>query len=169
MAPRRARTAFVADAMLGSLARKLRALGFDTSYYRSGGDAQLVDLAASEGRVILTSDRGLATLARVKGTPAMLLTGDSDGARLSEVSAAAGPLGISLARGDPFCSLCGGELDRVAKAEVSGQVPPAVQRSHRLFYRCSACGKVYWRGSHWKKLRSLARRLGQKQLAPYTR
>ncbi|MDG7013414.1 MAG: Mut7-C RNAse domain-containing protein [Nitrososphaerota archaeon] len=165
MATARARPAFAADAMLGSLARKLRALGFDTTYYRSGGDAQLVKLAAMEGRVVLTSDRALAGSAMAKGVAAVLLRGGSDSRRLSEIAAAAGPLGFELARGDPFCSLCGGALEMVGKGGVSGKVPAGVQRSHREFFVCVACGQAYWKGSHWKKLRSLAGRLGQKQLA----
>ena len=169
MAIGRARPTFAADAMLGSLARKLRALGFDNSYYGSGEDAQLVKLAATEGRVILTSDRELAGFARARGVPAILLRGGSDGRRLSEIADAAGPLGLALVTGDPLCSLCGSALERVGKAEVSAEVPASVQRNHRAFFRCVRCGHVYWKGSHWKKLRSLASRLGQKQLATNNR
>ncbi|MDG6946277.1 MAG: hypothetical protein JRN40_02315 [Nitrososphaerota archaeon] len=165
MVAARARPAFAADAMLGSLARKLRALGFDTTYYRSGGDAQLLKLAAMEGRVVLTSDRALADSAAAKGVAAVLLRGGSDRRRLSEIAAAAGPLGFELARGDPFCSLCGGVLERVGWGDVSGMVPASVKRRHREFFRCVACGHPYWKGTHWKKLRSLAGRLGQRQLA----
>ncbi len=49
---------FVADAMLGSLARKLRIFGFDTLYFKDGGDSELLKLAKSEGRILLTSDDG---------------------------------------------------------------------------------------------------------------
>ena len=59
------RTRFVADAMLGSLARKLRALGFDTAYYKSGDDLGIITLAARSSRIILTADRSLASLARL--------------------------------------------------------------------------------------------------------
>ena len=165
--PPRARpaTTFVADAMLGSLARKLRALGFDTVYYRSGDDATLLRLARRGRRVLLTSDRGLAALAASKGIPAVLLAERSDGARVSAVARECRERGITLVRGDPLCSLCGGALLSVARGEVSGLVPPGVERRHRLFFRCTRCGKVYWRGGHWKKLRSLARRLNQDPIA----
>ncbi len=162
-------TAFVADAMLGSLARKLRALGFDTSYHRSGGDAPLLKLALRERRMILTSDRQLAAFAAARGAPVILLTREGDGRRLSELAAAAASHGLALERGEPRCSLCGGPLAKVTKAGVSGRVPSAVLRAHRLFYRCTACSHVYWKGSHWKKLRSLSGRLVQKQLAPHSR
>ncbi len=153
------RTNFVADAMLGSLARKLRALGFDTSYYRSGGDAGIINVAAREGRIILTSDRSLASWASTRGLRAILVTGRSDGARIGTIARSAPGLGIRLVRGEPLCSVCGGGLVTLRRKDVAGRVPHSVERRHRLFYRCLSCGQLYWRGSHWKKLRSLARRL----------
>ena len=153
------RTTFVADAMLGSLARKLRALGFDTTYYKSGDDSGLMDLAGRENRVILTSDRSLASRALGRHLRAILLTGKDDRARVRRLAKGAQLSGIPLARGEPLCSVCGSGLTRLEKKDIAGRVPPAVERSHRLFYRCSTCGQTYWRGSHWKKLRSLARLL----------
>jgi hypothetical protein len=95
------------------------------------------------------------------GTKAILVVGDSDRERVRSIAARAAAGGIDLARGDPLCSLCGGDLRRVKKDEVSGEVPPEVGRRHRLFFRCVSCGQLYWRGSHWKKLMSVARQLGQ--------
>ena len=155
----RERTRFVADAMLGSLARKLRALGFDTSYFKSGDDSELLAMAREEGAIILTADRSLAATAGGRGLKAILVAGRSDGARLRSIARAASAAGVPLARGDPLCSLCGGALTTLKKGEVAGRVPPSVERSHREFYECASCGKLYWRGSHWKKLRSLARQL----------
>ncbi len=156
-----ARVRFVADAMLGSLARKLRALGFDTAYYRSGGDAGIMDLAAEGGRVILTADRALGALAVRRGTRAIVLTGRNDGSRVRALVKAARSSGLSLQRGDPLCSLCNGELERLRKEDVTGEVPKSVEERHRLFYRCRSCRKVYWKGGHWKKLRSFERLLGE--------
>ncbi len=150
-------TKFVADAMLGSLARKLRALGFDTSYYREGGDEGILKAAAAERRVILTADRSLAERARSARARALLLTGRSDGIRLSSLVALAHSSGLALVRGDSLCSVCGGRLEKLSKGEVTGRVPASVQRRHRFFYRCVECSRYYWRGSHWKKLRWLER------------
>jgi uncharacterized protein with PIN domain len=147
--------------MLGSLARKLRALGFDAAYYRSGGDSDLLGLAPREGRIILTADRSLAARAEAKGVMAILLAGSSDRQRVGSLARGAAARGIALVRGDSLCSLCGGALRTMMKGEATGKAPPAVIRRHRLFFECTACGQVYWRGSHWKKLMSLARSLEQ--------
>jgi uncharacterized protein with PIN domain len=156
------RTQFVADAMLGSLCRKLRALGFDTSYYKAGSDSGIITLAHSQKRVILTSDRSLAALATSKGLMAILVEGKSDGERISAISRAAAASGTRLVRWDSLCSLCGGELSTLRRIDVLGEVPPIVMKHHRVFYRCNGCGHLYWRGSHWKKLRLLSRRLKSK-------
>ncbi len=153
------RTRLAADAMLGSLARKLRALGFDTAYYKSGDDAGLLRLASESERIVVTSDRGLAALARNRGIGAILVAGKSDGQRIRRLAEGAKALGIELTRGDPLCSVCGGELLPVQKTKVAGAVPPSVEKRHRLFFRCADCGQLYWRGSHWKRLMSLARNL----------
>jgi hypothetical protein len=147
--------------MLGSLARKLRALGFDTAYYKSGDDAGIMERSVLESRIILTADRSLAARADAAGTKAILVIGDSDRERVRSMAARAAAGGIGLVRGDPLCSICGGELRTVKKAEVTGEVPPEVGRRHRLFFRCISCGQLYWRGSHWKKLMSVARQLGR--------
>ena len=156
------RTRFIVDAMLGSLARKLRAFGFDAAYYEAGDDAGLISLSLREGRIILTADRSLAARAVAKGISAILLVGDSDGERLSSLAHGAKAGGFNLTRGDPLCSLCGGELGRVKKNEISGKIPSSVGRRHVFFFQCESCGQIYWRGSHWKRLMSLARRLNQK-------
>ncbi|MDA4125390.1 MAG: Mut7-C RNAse domain-containing protein [Thaumarchaeota archaeon] len=157
---RRRPTKFIADAMLGSLARKLRALGFDTTYHDEGGDAGIMKSASAQRRIILTADRDLAGRARSAGIKSYLLTGRTDGRRLAALVLLAKASGHPLTRGTSRCSVCDGRLARLSREKVGGSVPPSVQHRHRLFYRCTKCGRYYWRGGHWKKLRWLERVLG---------
>ncbi len=53
------------DHMLGSLARWLRLMGYDTAYPEPGPDRDLIDRARKEGRILLTRDKELAE--HVKG------------------------------------------------------------------------------------------------------
>lgn len=161
-------TRFIADSMLGSLARKLRALGFDASYFRSGEDILLVRQALDEGRIILTSDRALASAAPSRGVTAFLLEGRSDGARAASIARNALRANIKLFRGPPRCSICNGALKTVGRNEAFGRVPARIAESHRRFYLCASCDKLYWHGSHWKKLRSVAVRLNLKPVVPHT-
>src|SRR5207245_5307383 len=81
------RPRFVADVMLGRLARWLRALGYDTAYVRDASDRQLLGLALREDRRLLTRDVALARLARVRG---MLVGAGGPDARRADVVAGCG-------------------------------------------------------------------------------
>jgi uncharacterized protein with PIN domain len=153
---------FAADAMLGSLARKLRAFGFDTAYFNQGSDEGLIHLAIAEARVILTSDKKLIGRAASKGVPALLIEGRTDGRRIPSLLSAAKAAGIRVERGPPLCSLCNGDLVSVPRENAASRVPASVLRRHRLFLRCTECGHFYWRGGHWKKLSNLERAFGHR-------
>jgi len=148
-------TRFAVDAMLGSLARKLRAFGFDSAYYKDISDSKILSLCGRNGRVLITADRGLAALAKARGLPAVLVSGGTDGRRMSAMVKAARESGFPLRMGEPRCSVCNGELRGASRAAVRVAVPASVARRHRAFQQCSECGQVYWKGGHWKKLRRL--------------
>lgn len=158
---------FVADAMLGSLARKLRIFGFDTIYFKEGSDFELEALAKREKRVILTSDRFLFEHAQRKRVKALFVEGRTDRARLLSLLGQAGPrLGMRIANGGASrCAVCNGELEVINKrGTAAGQVPAKVLARHRLFYRCTSCSRSYWRGKHWERLRRLSYSLKRKDL-----
>lgn len=140
--------------MLGSLARKLRIFGFDTVYFK-GNDRELERLAKDEARVILTCDRALVGHASRLGVKAILVEGRTDRARLASVGRKVG-----FHRSGPSrCAVCNGDLEVVSKAEASSTVPPRVAARHRVFFRCPECGRLYWKGGHWSRLRRLSRAL----------
>ena len=152
--------------MLGSLARKLRIFGFDTLYFREGKDSELKALARRQGRTILTSDSDLFRSSIGGGLNAFLIVGRTDRARLLSLQK---QTGMALARKGPGrasrCAVCNGELSVVSKSQISNEdVPPKVLERHRLFFQCRSCSRLYWRGSHWKRLRPLSRALGTKPL-----
>lgn len=143
---------FFCDAMLGRLARWLRALGFDTAYDPEIDDAMLVRRAWEEGRWILTCDRRLPIEWRVRGC--VVLEAELPLDRLREVVARFGIEEPSrlfsrcLECNEPVEDVGADDLDRL---EVP--VPERVRRAHREFSRCPACGRVYWEGSHTGRMR----------------
>ncbi len=146
---------FIVDAMLGSLARKLRIFGFDTTYYKTGVDSGLLEIAKEERRVILTSDKSLRVRAVRRGMPAIMLSGRTDRERILSLVDEAGKLGYSLEAGVPLCALCNGSLSDVKREGVKGLLPSELVAKHRRYYVCNECGKVYWHGSHWSRLRKI--------------
>ncbi len=146
---------FIVDAMLGSLARKLRIFGFDTKYHKDGTDRELLDLARDEGRAIITSDRRLGEAALARGLRIFLVLGGTDRARILSLVEQARSLGILLTPGEPRCALCNGSLSEEKRAKMKSRLPPTLLAKHRDYYVCNNCGKVYWHGSHWTRLRRL--------------
>lgn len=135
---------FLLDGMLGSLARWLRILGYDSVYRKDAEDGEL--LAALGDRYLLTRDRQLAQRAGARG---LYLESDDLDVQLAEI-ARRFSLRLDLSR--TRCPTCNGELERAGKEEVKGSVAPGTLRAHEEFWRCRGCGKVYWHGAHWKNI-----------------
>ncbi len=140
---------FLADAMLGRLARWLRILGFDTAYRDDWPDEEIARRACEEERVVLTRDRRLPEQWRVPRV--LVLASGHAGEQLRELARAF----PGLAAGPAFtrCSRCNAVLEPVARDAVADEVPPRVLREHASFVRCPACARVYWEGSHVQRMR----------------
>jgi uncharacterized protein with PIN domain len=141
-------TRFVIDGMLGSLARWLRILGYDADYANQRDDTELVRIARAENRVLLTRDRELAGR---RGVRALLVESQSLDDQLAQVTAAF-PLaaGTSPSR----CPVCNTALVQATPEEVADRVPAYVLAHHQHFQRCPGCGRIYWRGSHWRNMQA---------------
>ena len=146
---------FLADAMLGRLARYLRLLGYDTAYERDITDSGLLLLALREGRILLTRDTRLAARKVLPPGRTFLAISDDPLAQLKEVAAhfqfRLGLLPASSLLETARCSVCNSQLERVAsnaKESVRDLVPEHVFLSGKAFFRCAGCGRVYWEGSH---------------------
>jgi uncharacterized protein with PIN domain len=146
---------FIADSMLGSTTRKLRIIGFDTLYYRDIQDQELIEKAMRSGRVLLTSDKMLFQIASYKGVEAVLLKGEDDRKRLSEIRRWITQRGLKKESIITRCPVCNSKLVRIEKSKIKTLVPDNVSLRHRDFYMCRSCRKVYWRGRHWKRLRNM--------------
>lgn len=140
---------FLVDAMLDRLARWLRVLGIDTTTDPALDDHQLVALAAEEDRVLLTRDRHLVT--HLRPARSLLVSRDDPLDQLREVVDACGlrPPDRLFSR----CLACNVPLERAAPEAVS--LPPAVAGEHAdRLWRCPGCEKVYWPGSHTRRMRA---------------
>lgn len=147
---------FIADSMLGSLARWLRILGFDTLYYRDIRDNDLVRLARQQCRTIITRDTGLSGSRKVERI--ILVKSNELKDQLKEFLLWIKGQGIKPC---PFtrCPICNGNVHPVDKSKVRNDVPEYVFLNTQSFYQCSICGKVYWEGSHRKGIERLINQL----------
>jgi uncharacterized protein len=144
---------FMVDTNVGKLARWLRMMGYDAVFFEEGDDAEMISQALKEGRVLITRDshiaeRWVATSGRVR---VVFVESDQPESQMQEVISR---LGLSR-NFEPFtrCLECNQMLEARAKETVKGQVPPYVYQRHANFLECPACGRIYWRGSHWEAMR----------------
>jgi uncharacterized protein with PIN domain len=140
---------FIADVMLGRLARWMRFLGFDTLYYSNISDSRLIRVAREQDRFILTRD---TRLIKIKGVEDYLLIKANDSfEQLLEVTEA-----LKLKHFNPLsrCVKCNGPLTRILnKSKIKDSIPEYVFLNFNVFLKCSDCDKIYWEGTHPKKFR----------------
>jgi len=151
---------FVLDTHLGKLASYLRMLGFDTLYHNSYTDQELAEISVNERRILLTRDRGL--LKRAVVNHGYLVRSEKGHQQVAEVLHRFDLFNAI----DPFtrCMQCNELLSKVSKAEVKGQVPAKVEQVCDQFSCCPACNRIYWKGSHFKKMNEFIDRLRAERL-----
>ncbi len=140
--------------MLGTLAKWLRILGYDTVFDPALDDHQLVRLARAEDRILLTRDRELARRRGVR----LLLVGSED---LDEqIRQVLSDLELAPNRSFSRCPVCNEALESLDPAWQRPKCQPMWSRLTKIFRRCPACRRVYWRGTHWQQMDQKLARLG---------
>ena len=140
---------FLLDVHLGALARRLRLAGVDAAYTNNLDDDALIERANDGQRVLLTQDRGL--LRRRALWLGAYVYGAHPDAQFADVLDRFAPQLAPWTR----CTTCNGLLRPVPKAEVAPLLQPGTRRTYQAFSRCQACGQVYWRGAHSRRLEAL--------------
>ncbi|WP_311136466.1 Mut7-C RNAse domain-containing protein [Natronosalvus halobius] len=133
-----------------------RMCGHDTVY---AGDCDLeagdglLDVAADEGRTIVTRDVDLAA----RSERAILLESRDTDEQLRTLHDRG--LDLTLPDEPRRCGRCNGPLEHVSEAETgTADTPPyAPEPSEMAVWACRNCGQHFWKGSHWDSVR---RRLG---------
>lgn len=138
---------FVADKMLGRLARWLRVIGQDVTYGSDLSGYGLIRAARREGRLILTRDRRIGK----KNPPGyVLIESDRFRDQLKQIVEACG---LDVFK-DAFtrCVECNTELQSIAKQAVREKVPPYVFSTQEKFSLCPTCQRIYWPATHQQKM-----------------
>ncbi|MFC1508815.1 Mut7-C RNAse domain-containing protein [Candidatus Omnitrophota bacterium] len=146
---------FILDVHLGKLARYLRMLGFDTLYENSHDDFTIVRLSSEQKRIILTRDTGLMKMKEV--THGYRIRSENPEDQVVEV----------LQRFDarssvkPLCRclVCNGLIIKIAKEDIIHLLEEKTKRYYDEFYQCPSCQKVYWKGSHYLRMKQFIKRI----------
>lgn len=140
------------DRMLEGLARRLRLAGYDCALppevFRT--PQAILERARAEGRPLLTTSGAYAEMAAPgeilrlpEGSPAM---------QARQVLAHY-PIDVA-ALAFTRCSRDNAPLEDAPEEVAAAQLPPRVRQAGlRPVRRCPVCGRLYWPGSHWQRMR----------------
>jgi uncharacterized protein with PIN domain len=146
--PGEERERFIADVMLGKLAKWMRILGWDVDYDNRITDSQLLRIARKEKRTILTRDRRMIEERKVDDY--LLIENDDPEVQLREVVRRYGrPREERILE---RCLRCNVLLESRDRGSIESIVPEYVASIHRRFSSCPSCGRIYWRGSHYLQM-----------------
>jgi uncharacterized protein with PIN domain len=150
-------TGFFCDAGLGGLARWLRAAGYEALWQPKIQDGDLLRQVKQNGTILLTTDSMLMErrVVRERAVRAFWLPPTLKLEKQVEVVFREFHLKIR----EPRCMTCGGELVICAKEKLRERIPPKTYRWLDQYFVCRRCDKLFWRGTHWDRIRRQLERI----------
>lgn len=145
---------FIADIMLGKLARYLRMAGNDVMYINNIKDDQILEIAKKEERIILTRDRLMLQRKECKNKTirSLLIKDDKLIAQLQQVRQ---EFLLDLIPGMIRCVECNSLLEEAVKENIKNMIPPYVFMTQDYFLFCTKCRKYFWRGTHYNNINKI--------------
>ena len=139
---------FILDIHLGKLTKYLRMFGFNSLYRNDYNDWEIVRLSLAENRIILTRDRDLL---KIKDVIRGYWVRNSDPPKQLKEILSRFDLNTLI---DPLarCIVCNGKIEKRGKEELQEKINRKIYSRFEEFFGCTACGKVYWKGTHYKAM-----------------
>lgn len=147
--PKNEEIKFFADVMAARLVKWLRAIGFDTAWEDAVPDAELVRRAIEENRFILTLDKKLPRHWRADNI--LLLESEDVFEQFRQTIEH-----FKIKRPKKFftrCLVCNTLLREMAAEKITENLPSDVRENQAAVHHCPNCGKVFWEGSHTRRMR----------------
>jgi uncharacterized protein with PIN domain len=133
---------FIADIMVGKLAKYLRMTGNDVIYINDISDDDVLKIAKQQGRIILTRDTLMLQRkeCRTNQIKSILIKDDK---LLNQLKQIKEELQINLKPNLIRCIDCNTLLENAKKEDIEGKVPPYVYKTQKYFLYCKQCDKYY--------------------------
>ena len=149
---------FIADIMVGKLARYLRMAGYDVAYFNNAPDDIILKIAGKENRIVLTRDSLMLKRREFKNgvLRSVFIEDDKLKKQLMQLSS---ELKIKLEPNLVRCVVCNNLLTIVEKDNIVGKVPPYVYSTQENYSYCSKCDRYYWRGTHYSYIKNFFEKL----------
>ena len=156
---------FVADCMLGRLAKWLKILGFDVLFFSKAADKDLVDNSRRENRVLLTRDTGLIEKT-AKRPNRLFVRSDNWEDQVVQVLDELELWGD--VRPNTRCIECNLPLKTLTRERARNLVTPYVYEHASSFAICPGCNRAYWQGTHYGDMERKIERLLDRRVKTIT-
>lgn len=150
---------FIVDAMLGNIAKKLRLLGFDSTYFSDIGDSDLLEKTKNENRIIISKDSNLIKQAKKNKISSIQISKEDEIEQFLEILKTI-PLELNVISGDTArCSKCNSETSQISKSSLENKISQRILEYHEKFWKCDECNQIYWEGTHIKNLQNFVEKI----------
>ena len=146
---------FLCDAGLGGLTRWLRAAGYEADWIPDVEDGVLVHEARNRGAILVTTDSMMMERRILRTGEVRALWVPPAFKMHEQLALLLRELNLPLLQ--PRCMHCGGSLQLIDKQAFRERIPPKTYVWLNEFFHCQKCGKLFWHGTHWDKIRSQLR------------
>jgi len=144
---------FIADIMVGKLAKYMRMAGLDVLYINTASDDEIIKIARETDRIVLTRDSLMLARKEFKnGTIKYVYIKDEK--LKNQLEQIKSDLNFSLKPNLVRCIECNQKLIRVEKEKIKNKVPPYVYKTQQSFLYCKECDKYYWKGTHYQNIKN---------------
>jgi uncharacterized protein with PIN domain len=149
---------FIADVMLGRLAKWLRIAGFDVLYSNKFSDDELISISNCDERILLSRDTRL--LVRKPVRDFLFIESQNIQDQIRQI------LDVMQVNGLPFlltrCLSCNEALIEASRESVRSSIPVFVYETQLQFKSCPKCGRIFWAGTHRSSVIRTLKKLLQK-------
>ena len=148
---------FLCDQMLGTLAKWLRIYGFDTIYANNTmNDSELLKISKDENRILITRDKRLIQIAKRENlTTIEIKTTDIN----EQIRTTLDGIKLEQTKFLSRCLICNSKVEEIKKKDVKGKVAERVFDNNEKFWFCKKCKKIYWKGTHYNKMKETYKEL----------
>ncbi len=153
---------FFVDAMLGNIAKKLRLMGYDSSYFADIEDNKLIELAKNDKRIIISRDEGLIQKAQKYGLESIFVKDKEEIEQFREIIRKLNLKTIEISGDKARCPKCNSETNPINKKNIHEKVPNKVLESNEKFWKCENCDQIFWEGTHIKNLQKFVEELNER-------
>ncbi len=148
---------FLVDSMLGKLAKWLRLLGYDT-IYTDIKDYNKLQGFLQKDYIFLTRQHKWIHYRVLKDQAIYLVQANEPRAQLAEVMKKF-KLEFSPQSFCSRCIVCNVVLVERQKEEIETYLPEYIRHTFSHFKVCPCCKRVYWSGSHQKRMQEFLKKI----------